>query len=89
MKNLDTVMKWEEAEAYFVENILPSIRITEASQGGGIDLPLRRESWNNWTDALCKNGEISDWQYENWSQPECCDREVPLYKTTPGTRRLF
>jgi hypothetical protein len=32
-----------------------------------------REAWNNWTDGLCKDGEISDWQYENWSQPDSCD----------------
>ena len=92
MKNLDKVMKWEEAEEFFIEHHLPVIRIVERQNGyahGEIDKPMRREHWNNWTDALCKQGEISDWQDENWGQPECCEREVALYKTTPGTRRLY
>ena len=28
-----------------------------------------RESWNNFTDSLCKDGEITDYQYNNWSNP--------------------
>ena len=28
-----------------------------------------REAWNNWTDALCKEGAITLNQYENWGQP--------------------
>jgi len=92
MKNLDTVMRWYEAEEFFIKTHLPIIRIVERQNGrahGSVDKVMRREHWNNWTDALCKAGEISDWQYENWGQPECCEREVPLYKTTPGTRRLY
>ena len=63
MKNLDTVMKWEEAEAFFIETHLSVIRIVERQNGfehGEVDGPMRREQWNNWTDALCKAGEISD-----------------------------
>ena len=91
MKNLDKVMKWEEAEDFFIENHLPISRTIERQNGlehCEINKLMRREEWDNWTDALCKQGEISDWQYENWSQPECCSREVALYKTTPGTRAL-
>ena len=57
MKNLDKVMKWEEAEEFFIEHHLPVIRIVERQNGyahGEIDKPMRREHWNNWTDALCK-----------------------------------
>jgi len=78
MRDLHTVMLWEEAEAYFIENILPGIRETERLYGrmlDSIDRPMRREAWNNWTDSLCKDGRISDWQYENWSQPESCEKE--------------
>ena len=32
---------------------------------GEDDEPAMSEGFNNWTDALCKDGEISDWQYEN------------------------
>ena len=28
-----------------------------------------QETWNNWTDGLCKDGLITSWQYENWDQP--------------------
>lgn len=33
------------------------------------DLIAAREAWNNYTDSLCKNGEISEWQYNNWPNP--------------------
>jgi hypothetical protein len=92
MKNLSTVMLWEEAEAYFIENHLPIIRVLERRNGyehGSIDGPRRREAWNNWTDMLCKSGEISDWQYENWSQPECCEREVSFYRVSRHERSLY
>ena len=54
---------------------MPVILQEERKHGrsGSPDLPLRREEWSNYTDALCKDGQISDWQYENWSQPAFCD----------------
>ena len=33
------------------------------------DTIAKRESWNNFTDALCKGGDITLKQYENWSNP--------------------
>jgi len=33
------------------------------------DAIAAREAWNNWTDALCKEGAITLNQYENWGQP--------------------
>ena len=33
------------------------------------DVIAKREDWNNFTDMLCKCGEISMYQYENWTQP--------------------
>ena len=33
------------------------------------DYVAKRETWNNWTDRLCKDGLITSWQYENWDQP--------------------
>ena len=29
----------------------------------------KREDWNNYTDALCKEGLITLHQYETWDQP--------------------
>ena len=33
------------------------------------DTIAKREDWNNFTDMLCKCGEISDYQYDNWTNP--------------------
>ena len=33
------------------------------------DSTAKREMWNNYTDALCKDGVITLRQYENWGQP--------------------
>ena len=33
------------------------------------DTTAKREMWNNYTDSLCKSGDISLSQYENWDQP--------------------
>ena len=50
---------------------LPSVQEVY-EQDGVKDGPARRESWGAYTDALCKSGEISLKQYENWvAPPEC------------------
>lgn len=36
------------------------------------DYPLRRESWNVFTDMLHKDGEITDRQYNTWTAPREC-----------------
>lgn len=33
------------------------------------DAIAKREAWNNYTDALCKDGEISQKQCDNWTNP--------------------
>ena len=33
------------------------------------DYPMKRESWNNFTDSLCKNGDITEGQYNTWTFP--------------------
>ena len=72
MKNLNRVMLWKDAVATFNSEILPIIQQTYEKDGWP-DRPARSEAWNDWTDSLCKDGEISDWQYDNWSQPSTCD----------------
>jgi len=49
----------------FMENVLPCV----INQYGKNDLPAKREAWNNYTDGLCKNGQITIKQYENWNNP--------------------
>ena len=70
--NLDNVMTWAQACEQFASEILPHMQ-TIYEQDGVPDWPARSETWNNWTDSLCKNGQISDWQYENWSQSPLCE----------------
>jgi folate-dependent tRNA-U54 methylase TrmFO/GidA len=52
---------------------LPAILWAEAQYGNGIDRPMRREDWNNYTDALCKAGAITLRQYETWTHPRIVD----------------
>ena len=33
------------------------------------DVIAKREDWNNFTDMLCKAGDITENQYNNWSNP--------------------
>jgi len=33
------------------------------------DVVAKRTEWNDYTDALCKEGLITLKQYENWGQP--------------------
>jgi hypothetical protein len=69
--NLETVKLWSDAVDEFNAHILPLVKM-DFEQDGEPDWVARREAWNNWTDMLCKDLEISDWQYENWSQPASC-----------------
>ena len=71
MRDISSPILHADACDQFEAEILPFIQ-EEYEQDGEPDWPARRESWNNWTDSLCKDGQISDWQYDNWSQPRCC-----------------
>ena len=33
------------------------------------DVIAKREAWNNYTDALCKEGLITNQQYDSWTNP--------------------
>jgi hypothetical protein len=33
------------------------------------DKPALREAWNNYTDRLCKEGRITQRQYDTWLNP--------------------
>jgi folate-dependent tRNA-U54 methylase TrmFO/GidA len=52
---------------------LPAIQQAEQLYGNGYDRPMRREDWNNYTDALCKSGAITLRQYETWTHPRIVD----------------
>ena len=70
--NLPTVMTFAQACEIFTLELLPMIQ-EQYEQDGIADYPARREAWNNWTDSLCQNEQISDWQVHNWGHPACND----------------
>ena len=70
--SLSTVITRDEAIIRFETELLPLI-IEEFEQDEVPDIPARSEAFNNWTDALCKDGEISEWQYNNWTHPDSCE----------------
>ena len=69
--NLPTVLLRDAAVLDFETFVLPLIQ-DRYEQDGEPDYIARSEAWNDWTDSLCKDQVISDWQYANWSQPACC-----------------
>lgn len=72
MNDLYRVKLWSQAVYEFETEFLPLIQ-AEYEKDGRPDIIARCQEWSNWTDSLCKNREISDWQYENWSFPPCCE----------------
>ena len=71
MRDIASPILHADACAIFEADILPMVQEAH-EQDGEPDWPARREAWNNWTDSLCQDGLISDWQYDNWSHPRCC-----------------
>ena len=69
---LDTVLTFDQACEQFTDCILPMIQ-EQYEQDGIPDMPARREAWNNWTDSLACDEQISDWQVHNWGHPACND----------------
>jgi hypothetical protein len=57
-----------QAMKIFKEEILPSI-IKRYESDGIKDKPARAEAWNNFTDSLCEDGQITNKQYNNWTNP--------------------
>jgi len=61
-------MTKQQVVKLFKEEILPMVK-DRYEQDGVIDKPARREAWNNFTDSLCKDGQITLKQYESWNNP--------------------
>jgi len=56
MNYRDTLRSYKEASKDFLESKKH-------------DKPALRQSWHNYIDSLCKDGEITLKQYENWGNP--------------------
>lgn len=61
----DYKMSEEAVLADFRDNVLPEV-VAEYSEDDSI---AKRETFNNYADALCKGGQITTWQYENIDNP--------------------
>jgi len=81
--NIPTVILFADACDTFITEILPMIQV-RYEQDGIPDIPARCEAWNNWTDALASDGQISDWQVHNWGHPDCNDDNQPRTSSWTG-----
>jgi hypothetical protein len=64
-------MTKQEAVRQFKDEVLPYIK-EKYEQDGKRDVIARSEEWNNFVDWLCQEGDITNWQCENWTHPRCC-----------------
>lgn len=55
-----------EVVAQFRSNWREFIKENRSWRGDSV---AKRESFNNFVDALNKDGDVTDWQANNWSNP--------------------
>lgn len=67
LSNKEIVEQWHEFDLPFI--------IETYEKDGVIDKPARRESFNNFTDMLCRDGQISDDQYNEICLPDIYEEE--------------
>ncbi len=53
------MLSYKEVVNMFESEILPSVPAN--------DIPWLNEAWNNYTDYLCKSGQITEHAYNNWT----------------------
>ena len=58
-------MTKKDAYALFMQDMYPLV----VAKYGRDDRVAIREKWNNYVDALNKDGEVTDKQAYNWSNP--------------------
>jgi len=58
-------MMKKDAYALFMQDMYPLV----VAKYGRDDRVAIREKWNNYVDALNKDGEVTDKQAYNWSNP--------------------
>ena len=58
----------KQVVAIFLRDIMPVVQRVYEPQGIP-DWPARAEAWNNFIDTLCKDGDISEHQYNTWTSP--------------------
>ena len=60
----------KEVKIYYLYVILP--RIVESEGGGRKDSEARTKAWKDYTELLCKDGCITENQYNSWTTPKFC-----------------
>ena len=65
---MTTSKRMTKAEAVKLFRHIYKIKAIQLGYRQG-DEVARRTEWNDYTDALCKDGLISTNQYNNWSHP--------------------
>ena len=60
-----------QAVEIFKNEILPDIKRVEEEYTNK-DVPLRNVEWGYFIDMLCKEGYITESQYNRWSTPSIC-----------------
>ena len=70
-KNLRWVTTRNQAIEECEQTELPFVEL-QYEQDGIPDLVARREAWHNFVNWLHENYQISDWQANNWTIPDCC-----------------
>ena len=68
MYDPDSNKKMTKAKAIQLFRFIYKIKAEQLGYRKGDDIAKRTE-WNDYTDALCKDGLITLKQYENWGQP--------------------
>lgn len=58
-------MTKRDALAQFRALVMPEL----LKRYGRGDVTAQREAWNNYTDALCKDGSITRAQCDTWTNP--------------------
>lgn len=67
MTNKEVLTVWHD-------DYLPAIH-DQFEKDYQVDSPARNETFNNFTDMLCKENQISDEQYNNICLPDCYDND--------------
>ena len=61
-----------KAVEVFKNEILPQIKELEKKYTAK-DSCMRSLEWSYFTDSLCKNGDITESQYNRWTVPSICE----------------
>lgn len=73
--NNDILDRYEEENSHFLDyetvfdQFTDGRAIDEMKELYKDDIIMLWEGWNNYTDMLCKEGQISKYAYENWENP--------------------